>query len=203
METTEVHAVSNQDQQFDDLLKSAPVPVRSKGYWENFPKRVTARLSEGVRTEATTSAGFRRLWAWGLAGACIALIVGVGLWMKNQVNTAQPNYTKLYDEIESMFPNQIRAIVVESGGVKLELSDKPDIPSSSPLRVDVCHDQQCRTYITFSGQQIRVNAESWDVLSDGVGHVLVIGPNVVWTSAEPARRAGAYHIDAQPLGMSS
>jgi hypothetical protein len=203
MEETKVHAVSNQDQQFDDLLNSAPVPERSKGYWENFPKRVTAQLSDRVRTQAATSAGSRRLWGWGLAGACIALIVGFGLWMRNQVSAAQPNYTKLYHEIESMFPNQVRAIVVESGGVKLDLSERPDIPSSSPLRVDVCHNQQCRTYITFSGQQIRVNKESWDVLSDGVGHVLVVGPTVVWTSAEPARHAGAYHINAQPLGMSS
>ena len=64
---------------------------------------------------------------------------------------------------------------MERDGVKLDLSDKPDVPSSSPLRVDVCHNQQCRTYITFSGQRIPVNAENWDVLSDGVGHVLVVG----------------------------
>jgi hypothetical protein len=203
MQGTKVHAVSNQDQHFDNLLKSVRVPERSRGYWENFPKRVTVQLSGGVGAEATTSAGSLRLWGWGLAGACVALIVGFGLWMESSIATAQPNYTKLYREIESMFPNQIRAIVVESGGVRLELSDKPDIPSSSPLRVDVCHDQQCGTYITFSGQRIRVNAEIWDVLSDGVGHVLVVGPNVVWTSAEPTRRAGVYHIDAQPLRMSS
>jgi hypothetical protein len=203
MEGTKVHAVSNQDQQFDDLLKSVRVPERSPGYWENFPKRVAAQLSERARTKTAISASSPRLWGWGLVGTCTVLIVGFGLWMKSSIATAQPNYTKLYHEIESMFPNQVRAIVVEGGGVKLELSDKPDIPSSSPLRVDVCHDQQCGTYITFSGQQIRVNAESWDVLSDGAGHVLVVGPNVVWTSAEPTGRAGAYHIDAQPLRMSS
>jgi hypothetical protein len=102
-----------------------------------------------------------------------------------------------------MFPNQVRGIVVENGGVKLDLSDKPDVPSSSPLRVDVCHNQQCGTYITFSGQKIRVDAENWDVLSDGVGHVVVAGPNIAWTSAEPARRVGAYHIDAKPMRLSS
>ncbi len=195
--------MSNQDQHFDDLLKSACVPERSEGYWERFPKRVTAQLSTGAQMRTTTPASSIRLWGWGLAGACVVLIVSFSLWTKSSITTAQPNYTKLYREIESMFPNQVRAIVVESSGVKLDLSDKPDVPSSSPLRVDVCHDQQCGTYITFSGQQIRVNAESWDVLSDGVGHVLVVGPNVVWTSAEPTRRAGAYHIDANQLRMSS
>ena len=195
--------MNNQDQQFDDLLKSARVPERSKGYWENFPKRMAARLSEERHAEEAPVGSSLRLWGFGLATVVIALILCAGLWMRGRHVSAEPNYAKLYREIESMFPNQIRAIVVESGGVKLDLSDRPDVPSSSPLRVDVCHNQQCGTYITFSGQRIRVNAESWDVLADGTGHVLVVGPNVVWTSAEPARRAGAYHIDAKPMRMSS
>jgi len=195
--------MSPNDSNLDDVLKASLVPDRSTGYWENFPKRVIAQLSTASQTRTTAPANSICLWGWELAGACAVLMVCLSLWMKSEFNTAQPNYTKLYHEIESMFPNQVRAIVVESSGVKLELSDKPDIPSSSPLRVDVCHDRQCRTYITFSGQQIRVNDENWDVLSDGVGHVLVVGPNVVWTSAEPTRRTEAYSIDAQPLRMSS
>jgi hypothetical protein len=45
MERSEkVDAVSNQDQQFDDLLKSAHVPNGSPGYWAPLPRRVlTAR----------------------------------------------------------------------------------------------------------------------------------------------------------------
>jgi hypothetical protein len=185
------------------MLKSAKVPDRSAGYWENFPKRVTAQLAAGMQPKTTGSAGLIRRWGWGLALACTVLIAGIGLWMHRPAATARPNYAKLYREIEAMFPNQVRAIVVESGAVKLDLSEKPDVPSSSPLRVDVCQNQQCRTYITFSGQQIRVNMESWDVLSDEVGHVLVVGRNVAWTSAEPNRRSGAYHIDAERLESSS
>lgn len=190
------------DKRLDELLKRVRVPERSTGYWDAFPKRATAATAGGSRSVATASP--RLFWAWGFAVAsvCLVLALGVGLWLKTR-RPAEPDYAKFYREIESMFPNQVRAIVLEGGAVKLELSDKPDIPSSSPLRVDVCHEQQCRTFITFSGQQIRMNAESWDVLSDGVGHVVVVGRNGVWTSAEPARRAGAYHIDAEPLRMSS
>jgi hypothetical protein len=195
--------MNDADKNLNELLKKARTPERSAGYWENFPKRVTAQLLAGSQPRPVSSLTLPRLWAYGLAGVSAVLILCLGLWMRGRIATIQPDYTKLYHEIESMFPNQVRAIVVENGGVKLDLSDKPDIPSSSPLRVDVCHAQQCRTYITFSGQRIIVNAESWDVLSDGVGHVLVVGPNVVWTSAEPARHVGAYHIDAQPLRMSS
>jgi hypothetical protein len=195
--------MNNQDQQFDDLLKSARVPERSEGYWETFPKRMAVRLSEEKRIVETPSGSVLRLWGFGLVTAVATLMLCVGLWMRMRLVSTEPNYTKLYHEIESMFPNQVRAIVVERDGVRLELSDKPDVPSSSPLRVDVCHNQQCGTYITFSGQRIHVSTESWDVLSDGIGHVVVVGPNIAWTSAEPTRRAGAYHIDAKPMGMSS
>ena len=194
--------MNDADKRLDELLKRGRVPERSEGYWEAFPKRVIAQLMAKTSTDATVS--LHHSWAWGFAfaTACLVLALGVSLWFKAR-RPAEPNYVRLYREIESMFPNQVRAIVLEGGGVKLELSDKPDIPSSSPLRVDVCHNQQCRTYITFSGQRIRVNTESWDVLSDGVGHVLVVGRTVAWTSAEPNRRSGAYHIDAELLESSS
>ena len=194
--------MNDTDTNLDNLLKTVRVPERSPGYWENFPKRVTAQLTAGARVSATMA--WRHSWAWGFAfaTACLVLALGVSLWFKAR-RPAEPNYVRLYREVEAMFPNQVRAIVVESGAVELDLSERPDVPSSSPLRVDVCHNQQCRTYITFSGQRIRVNAESWDVLSDGVGHVLVVGRNVAWTSAEPNLRSGAYHIDAEQLGSSS
>jgi len=102
-----------------------------------------------------------------------------------------------------MFPNQVRAIVVGQTGVKLDLSDNPDIPSSPPVRVDVCRHQQCLTYITFSGQSIRLNGETCDVLADGQGHISLVGRDIVWTSADPTRRLEAYHIEAGPLGAQS
>ena len=189
--------------ELDKLMKNARVPERSPGYWENFPKRVTARLSTSAQPVMAPSTNAFHRWAWVLASAFAVLMLCFGFWMRSRITTAQLNYAKLYREIEAMFPNQVRTIVVESGAVKLDLSERPDVPSSSPLRVDVCRNQQCRTYITFSGQRIRVNRENWDVLSDGVGHVLVVGRNVAWTSAEPNHRSGAYHIDAEQLGSSS
>jgi hypothetical protein len=190
------------DSDLDSLLRTLRVPERPAEYWERFPKQVRGRIFTGLRAETPISDDRARLWLWGAATAFTALILCVGFWARNRMVTAEPNYTKLYREIESMFPNQVRAIVMENGAVKLDLSEKPDVPSSLPLRVDICQNQQCRTYITFSGQRIRVDTESWDVLTDGDGHVLVVGRNLAWTSAEPNRRSGAYHIDAAPLETS-
>lgn len=203
--------MNDADKRLDELLKSAGVPERSAGYWETFPKRIMAQLSGRDRppdcpTWAATwlarrsSPTFR--WGVALAAACLVLALGVVLWLKPR-RPAEPNYAKLYREIEAMFPNQVRAIAVDQQGVRLSLSDKLDVPTMSPLRVNVCRQQQCRTFITFSGQQIRVNGESWDVLADGEGDVFVVGQRSVWSSQEPRRQVGAYRIDAQPLRVTS
>jgi hypothetical protein len=143
-----------------------------------------------------------RLWGPWLATAAVVVVLGVGLWMRNRSGQSERDYARLYLEIAQMFPNQVRAIVVDGDGVRLELADRANVPPSAPLRVDVCHDRRCQTYITFSGQQIHVGDEPCDVLADGRGHVLVVGGNIVWTSAEPARNADGYHIAAEPLGAS-
>jgi hypothetical protein len=69
--------------------------------------------------------------------------------------------------------------------------------------VNVCRRDHCRTFITFSGQQIRVNGEHWEVLTDGQGEVFVVGKRSVWSSDAPMREAGAYRIKAQPLRLTS
>ena len=96
--------MNKQDQQFDNLLKSARVPERSEGYWESFPKRVTVRLSEETQTGEIPPACFLLL-GFGIGdGACVAALFG--LWTRIRLVSAEPNYAKLYHEIESMFPTR-------------------------------------------------------------------------------------------------
>ena len=194
--------MNDADKRLDELLKSARVPEHSEGYWEAFPRRITAHLTAGTHTSMAQS--LHHSWAWGFsfATACLLFALGVGLWLTAR-RPAGPNYAKLYREIEAMFPNQVRAIAVDKQGVHLDLSDKPVVPASSPLLVNVCHAQQCHAFITFSGQQIHVNGESWDVLANGEGGVFVVGKRSVWNSEEPSQRASVYRINAQPLRFTS
>ena len=207
--------MNDADKRLNELLKGARMPERSPGYWEHFPKRVTAQISgrdrpPGCPTWAVTwlarrsSPTFR--WCVGLAAACLTVAL-IGLLHPFSPSTdtrAKANAeSKLYREVAALFPNQVRAIVMDERGVRLDLADKPDVPASSPLLVNVCRAQQCRAFITFSGQQIHVNGESWDVLADGKGGVFVVGNRSIWSSEEPTQRAGAYRIDAQPLRFTS
>jgi hypothetical protein len=195
--------MNDADKNLDELLKTARTPVRSAGYWENFPKRVTAQLLAGSQPGPVSSFTLPRLWAYGLASVSAVLVLCLGLWMRNRTAAVQPDYAKLYQEINTLFPNQVRAIIVGHTGVSLDLSEKPDVPSSPPVRVDVCRHQQCLTYITFSGQSIRLNGETCDVLADAHGHVSVVGRDIVWTSADTMHRPEPYHIEAGLLGAQS
>ena len=194
--------MNDDDKNLDELLKRLQMPERSAGYWEAFPKRVTRQIGEGSRSAGTVP--LRHAWAWRFAVvmACLVLVLGIGLWLRTRRPT-EPNYAKLYREIEAMFPNQVRAIAVEQNGVRLDLADKPNVPTSSPLLVNICRERQCRAFITFSGQQIRVNGEHWDVLSDGQGEVFVVGKRSVWSSEDPKQQVGAYRINVQPLSFTS
>jgi len=155
----------------DDILKSARVPERMPGYWEHFPKRVTSHI--GV-----VAASPRNLWWWAIGFATACLLIGLGISLRPQRETTT-DYAKLYREVAAMFPHQVRAIVADENGVRLVLADKANVPASPPLLVRLCQPQRCRSVITFSGQRVRLNGETVEVLADGRGEVLVVGERSV------------------------
>jgi hypothetical protein len=158
----------------DDQLKSVPVPPRAPGYWEAFPRRVTARINNPPPVRPAN------WWpgALALATACVVIALGIGGWARSR----QPQRTdsaRIYREVAALFPNQVRAIVTDEHGVRLVLADQADVPRSPALLVRFCQAQRCRSVITFSGQRVRLNGESVEVLVDGRGNVLVVGENAL------------------------
>ena len=186
--------------ELNKVLKSAQVPEHSSGYWENFPKRVTARLKDRSPLATAPTGNLRWALGWAVAGIACGLLLAVFFLQKRP--TVQTDYAKLYREISTMFPHQVRAIVTDETGVRVVLADGPDVPATAPLLVNVCAAQQCSHVITFSGQQIPVGTGSADVLTDGHGNIIVTGQRFVWSSAEPARASGIYHIGAGRLAAA-
>jgi len=160
--------------ELNNLLKQAKMPERSAGYWESFPGRVTRGLADKSRLPSNPTAWLP--WAIGAVTVCLALALAIYMRHSGKSQADSPvSYAQLYRQIEAMFPNQVRAIVVDEHGVKLMLSDTANVPRSQPLLVNACNPDGCRHVITFSGQQVKINGDTWDVFLNGQNEVIVAG----------------------------
>jgi hypothetical protein len=206
------------DSELNDLLKSARVPDKSDAYWEKFPGQVIGEIE--IRAPRNVDGPVRfapshtvRPWfsflrnpalSFGLVTlalvAFVSLVTFVPLKNKSSISTQQlQEAQKYYREIESLFPNQLEAIVLDQSGPRLVLAKEPTVPNSPPLYVKICSPQNCQRFITFSGQQIHVNGESFDVLMDRQGHVLLMGRDTIWSDSTSAGKASNVRIEAIPL----
>jgi hypothetical protein len=205
------------NKRLDEILKSARVPERAGEYWEKFPGRVMAKLhwrkqnSEAQQLALPRVSSFRLfrlpVFGAGLAVACILLGFGLGIRIGRQSIAPEraqlAEALKCYREIAGLFPNQIQSIVFDQNGPHLVLAEQPNVPASTPLYVKICGPAGCQRFVTFSGQQIHLNGDTFDVLVDRRGDVMVVGAQSVWSSSEPLQSVGGYRIEARPLPAQS
>ena len=183
-------------------LRSLPIPERSDEYWEMFPRRVVSRLrAPSVERPARSRWPFRLAWGFGvaLAGCLIAYAFVSWPGSNDQTDWSLLQNHKMLREVLSMFPNQVRAIEQDQNGVQLVLSDKPDVPTSTPLWIRICQGSQCRVVVTFSGQQLQIAEEKVEVLADAQGQIMLLGDRLFWSSAGPDRMSDHLRIQARPL----
>jgi hypothetical protein len=109
---------------------------------------------------------------------------------------------KCYSEIAPLFPNRLCALVREQQDLRLILADD-GVPLSPPVYLKICRSEGCVQFITFSGQQIEIDGEAYDVLTDANGHVLLAGQKLVWTSARPEVVGKRYRVQGKILGAGS
>ena len=83
------------DKRLDEILRGGRVPDRSAGYWEHFPKRVTARLREGASPIPVAFPSYRWFWAAGLAMTCLLLALGIGLATRSH-RVAETDYANAF-----------------------------------------------------------------------------------------------------------
>ncbi|HLH52702.1 MAG TPA: hypothetical protein VKY92_03720 [Verrucomicrobiae bacterium] len=200
-------------------LLESKVPEPPPGYWDAFPVRVLSQIQRHRENEAahsmTAAAATKHRWAvfpvprlaW-LAGACAfcALAAFLLLFRPGRERSGDPQFAaavKCFHEITGLFPNQVRTVVFDNNGPSLVLSEEPDIPFSQPVYVKIAGPTDEHRFVTFSGQQLVVHGETFEVLIDGQGGVLVVGKQSVWSSTEPGLQAGPYRIEARPLPTKS
>jgi len=124
-----------------------------------------------------------------------------GLWRERKPSDTFALFQneKTVREILAMFPNRIRAIEQDEHDVRLVLSDNADVPDSTPLWIKICDGKKCRVVVTFSGQGFQIAKESVEVLADAQGHVMLVGNQFIWSSAEPNQARDRLRIQAKPL----
>lgn len=204
-----------------ECLKSAPVPEQGPEYWEEFPKRV---LFEIQRREAAlsrlkaTKPAWMTAYAWrsgllsratlfaGVVLSCILLAFFLGVRQGRRSAGRERQFAeaqKCYREIESLFPNQVQGLVFDAQGMHLALAEQADVPAAPPLYITITGPKEVHRFVTFSGQRIRVNGDTFEVLVDRQGDVLLVGQQSVWSSSEPGNKAGPYRIEARPLPATS
>jgi hypothetical protein len=178
------------NEELDQLLKKTDVPKRDAGYWEEFPNQVTREIRRGAPVSETTGRRMNwKIWAGvGLATACLIGTFFLGVWKGQNQHRSNGDFDtaaarKYFHELEAMFPNRVRAVVFDERGAHLMLSDNADVPRSAGVFLKICDGQQCQKMITFSGQQIQWRGETFEVLTDQQGHVILSGEHSVFSSS--------------------
>lgn len=190
--------------ELNEILKAAKVPERPALFWEEFPRRVSTRLHWKTRTTGQPSTNrFPRL-GWALAGVAACLLVGffIGHWRGHEDAMAENSVLqngKVIAEMLAMFPNRVRAVVQDEHGLNVVLSDKDDVPVSTPLWISVCDGKHCSSVVTFSGQEVSIGRRKITVLADPEGKIILAGDSFVWSNGGPALAASQLKIEAKAL----
>jgi len=93
--------------------------------------------------------------------------------------------------------------VLDQTGARLVLSPAADVPRSPPLYLRICGPAGCQRFVTFSGQQIRVNGQACEVLVDRQGQIMLVGPKLFWSGSDPMAKGDRYQIEAATLAKTS
>ena len=189
--------------ELDSILKKSRTPEPPKEFWEKFPARISRKLNrertENFRPERNW---FPRL-AWGLATAiCILAAFAVGHWRgqtETRASTGVLANAKVIREMLAMFPNRVRAITQDERGLNLVLSDRDDVPVSTPIYISICDGEQCSSFVTFSGQELQIAGQKVTVLSDARGGIILTGNNFVWSNTEQSYADNRLKIEAKNL----
>jgi hypothetical protein len=194
------------DTELKQLLQRAKVPAQEPAFWTGF----TEQVMDNVRatTPALASRGGRAQpkvsWAWGwaagVAAVCLLVGFGVGFW-KGQASRLEAvqmaAMQKYFREIQAMFPHQVRGIVYDEKGPRILLAEKANLPSATPVYLEIKSAQGSRRFVTFSGEKIKINGEECEVLENASGHIMLVGKHFLWTQNQPAN--ASYQIHARTL----
>lgn len=193
------------DSELDQTLKAARGPYLDPEYQRAFPQSVLASVRSDPNRLAHKGRAGHRLWrfrlVWALSTtACIVIAFLAGHWHGRWESSRDVLAdSKLIQQTLSMFPNRVRAIVRDQRGINLVLSDKDDVPASTPIYVSICDGKNCSSMVTFSGQEIQIDGQTLTVLAEANGGIILEGNGFLWENGKPLYAAKNLTIQAKNL----
>ena len=128
----------------------------------------------------------------------LSQVVSDGRMLKHDEATwaeAVQRYEGLLREMLTVFPDQLEAIVVKNGEVNLQLAEGPRLLQSQPVFVEIRSGQQITQIVGFSGDTVRTTLfgreVTMEVFVTGDEDVLLVSPELVWSSREPVSLDGS------------
>jgi|SRR5688572_6122464 len=192
------------------ILRNAKVPEPRPRFWEELPSDVQRGVARGLpapegeverRTFQSLRFLLKKAVPLSLAAACVMLgFLWGAQWRRSKVAAVELAEARAcWREASALFPNQLQAIVFDQQGSRIILSEQADQRVFAPVFVKLCRGKSCERFITFSGQQIRAGGESFEVLVDRAGEVLLVGRAKVWSSATDTADFGRYKVITKSL----
>jgi len=218
------------DKELDALLKSAQAPLESETFRQNLPEQVLSRagrfhrkrrLNEpslpGARAQASAFAPMRlvdalaahfRAATYGVGISAVFIAILLGLIFRpgsgpRITDTQLAEARKYFTEIRQLFPNQLRGIVLKNHNPSVMLSETSDVPDSEPVLLHVASPAGRSSFVVLNGQEFSFAGKRYEVLLDHRGEVLVIGPDIAWSSLNPKQPHQPVKIAARPLKITS
>ncbi|MCL4180849.1 MAG: hypothetical protein KJ072_24265 [Verrucomicrobia bacterium] len=189
--------------ELDTLLRNSRPPDWPQAYWETFPSQVVRGVRESEprtgRVRAPRRGASARLMVSGLAvAACLVLALWLGHrspreGLDPQLVTAS---ARLLSELTGLFPNTFRAVISEGNQSRILLSEGESARGTEPVLVRLCHNGECLTIVTFSGERIEVGPLRFEVLAGGKGEVLLVGEDFVWSGTDSAQLLQGQRVEA-------
>jgi hypothetical protein len=191
--------------ELDDLLRNSRPPDWPQQHWETFPAQVVQRMRESEQRAASAREPRRRVSARLLVSGLAAAGIVVALWLapRNPREGLDPllvsSAARLFSELTGLFPDTLRAVIIEGEQNRILLSEGDRARGTEPVLVRLCHNGECLTIVTFSGERIEVGPLRFEVLADGKDEVLLVGEDFIWSRQESAGLRGWPRVEATTL----
>ena len=192
--------------ELDALLRNSRPPDWPQAHWETFPAQVVRRVRESEsRADVFGHRGdLHRPGSWGRGWPSPPAWCWLSGWdpgspregLDPQLVTAS---ARLLSELTGLFPNTFRAVIIEGNQSRILLSEGESARGTEPVLVRLCHNGECLTIVTFSGERIEVGALQFEVLAGGQGDVLLVGEDFVWSRRDSSGLRGWPQVEATTL----